>query len=65
MGFLALPTVRGLLLLFIAVTAAAVAYINSGFITAFSAALSGALVLSGFLMAQLSISGFRLERQFL
>ena len=65
MGFLALPTVRGLLLLFIAVTAAAVAYINSGFITAFSAALSGALVLSGFLMAQLSISGFRLERYFL
>ena len=65
MGFLALPTSRGLLLLFIAITATAVAYVNSGLITAFSAALSGAVFLSGFLMAQLSIAGYRVERHFL
>ena len=62
MSFFALPTLRGLLLLFIAAAATAVAYINSGFITAFTAAMLDAAVISAFLMAQLSFAGLRLER---
>lgn len=65
MGFIALPTLRGLLLLFIAAVATAVAYVNPGLITAYTAAMFDAAVLSGFLMAQLSFAGLRLERRFL
>lgn len=65
MSFFALPTLRGLLLLFIAAAATAVAYINSGFITAFTAALVDAAVIAAFLMAQLSFAGLRLERHIL
>ncbi|MBQ9502319.1 MAG: DUF58 domain-containing protein [Lentisphaeria bacterium] len=64
MGFVALPTPRGLLLLFLAAAAAAVAWVNAGLITAFTAALLCAVVLSGFLMAQLPFAGLRLERRF-
>ena len=64
MGFIALPTWRGLLFLFMAAAATAVAWVNSGLITAFTAALLCAVVLSGFLMAQLSFSGLRPERSF-
>ena len=65
MHFLALPTWRGLLLLFLAAAALAVVYVNSGFITAFTAALLSAVVLSSFLMAQLSFAGLVFKRTFL
>ena len=61
---IALPTGRGLLFLFTAAAAAAVAWVNSGLITALTAALLCAVVLSGFLMAQLSFAGLRPERSF-
>ena len=65
MGVIALPTHRGLLLLLMAAAAAAVAWVNSGLITAMTAALLCAVVLSGFLMAQfLSFAGLRPERAF-
>ena len=64
MGFVAFPTWRGLLFLFAAAASAAVAWVNSGLITAFTASLLCAVVLSAFLMAQLSFAGMRLERRF-
>lgn len=65
MGFIALPTGRGLLFLLTAAAATAVAWVNPGLITALTAALLCAVVLSGFLMAQLfSLAGLRPERAF-
>lgn len=64
MKFFAVPTGRGLLFLFLTLAALAVAFMNSGLITAFTAAALSAMILSSFLMAHFSLAGVTLERSF-
>lgn len=62
MFFWALPTHRGILLLLLAASSTAVAFVNSGLITAFTAASLDAIVLSGFVMVLFSCTGMKLAR---
>ena len=65
MRFFPLPTTRGGLLILLTAAAMAVAFMNSGLITALTAALLAAVVLAAFIMACFSISGLELARTFL
>ena len=62
MFFGAIPTSRGILLLLLAAASTAVAFVNSGLITAFTAAFLDAIVLSGFIMVLFSCTGMKLAR---
>ena len=64
MGFLALPTKKGLLFLFLAGMATAVAFMNSGLITALTAAGFVSLCVSAFFMALFCLYGITLQRTF-
>ena len=59
MNFFAVPTRRGLLFLLLTLAALAVAFMNSGLITAFTSAMFSAILVSGFVMAfTLSLDDF-------
>ena len=62
MFFWAVPTARGILLLLLAAASTAVAFMNSGLITAFTAASLDAIALSGFIMVLFSCTGMKLAR---
>lgn len=59
---LATPTPRGWLLTFLAAAAVAVSIVNVGLATALAASALVGLLTAGFLMAQFSLYGLRLER---
>lgn len=63
MIFWAVPTARGWLLLFLAAASTAVAFMNSGLISAMTAASLDAIVLSSFAMVFLSFTGMKLSRK--
>ena len=62
MYFRIFPTGRGVLLLILAAAATAVAFMNSGLITAFTAASLDAIVLSSFILVLFSLTGIDLAR---
>ncbi|MBR2364697.1 MAG: hypothetical protein IKA79_05810, partial [Lentisphaeria bacterium] len=64
MKFFAVPTKRGLLFLLLTLAALAVAFMNSGLITAFTAAMLSAILVSSFIMAHFSLAGITLARTF-
>ncbi len=64
MNFFAVPTRRGLLFLLLTLAALAVAWMNPGLITAFTAAMFAAILLSSFFMAFFSLAGIVIERKF-
>lgn len=64
MNFFAVPTRRGLLFLLLTLAALAVAFMNSGLITAFTSAMFSAILVSGFVMANFSLAGTVIERKF-
>lgn len=64
MKFLAVPTKRGLLFLLLTLSALGVAFMNSGLLTAFTASVLSALLVSSFLMTLFSLAGMSVKRSF-
>lgn len=62
MGLFAVPTKRGLLFLLLSLAALAVAFMNSGLITALTAGALSAILLSSWIMAFFSLAGISLQR---
>ena len=64
MGSVVLPTWRGILFFLLSAAASAVALVNSGLITAFTASVLDTLFLSSFFMSLFAAAGMKLERRF-
>ena len=64
MGFFAVPTKKGLLFLFLAAMATGVAFMNSGLVTALTAAGFVALCVPAYIMAHFCLAGINLKRTF-
>ena len=64
MGFFAVPTKKGLLFLLLAAMAVGVAFMNSGLVTALTAAGFAALCVPAYIMAHFCLAGITLKRTF-